>query len=334
MIVTIVRLIGTVMLGAGLSGLLSAEQDGGHAVVPRVGYIGLRPLTESAASMDSINALKEGLRDLGHVEGKDYALDIRIADNDPSRYPALTHELVQLKVKLIVAASTPAAVAIHKTNPAMPIVVRGPDLVGAGLAASEDRPGGVVTGIDELAEGIAERRLRLFKQAVPAISHVAVLSSAPTETGHLKAFAEAQRAADDLGLKLTTFRIAEKTDVGAIFTRLKGEGVDAVFLPGGILSRPIQQRLVELAGRQRLPAMYPIRDYVELGGLMSYSYRNPEMFRAAATYVDRILKGARAGDLPITIWDRYYFTVNLQNATTLGLTIPPAVLSKADEVIK
>jgi ABC transporter substrate binding protein len=132
--------------------LLSAQQRSGVSEVPRIGYIGLRPLTESAASMESITALREGLRDLGRVEGKDYLLEVRVADNDPARYPELAAELSKLQVKLIVAASTPAAVAIHKANPTMPLVLRGPDIVGAGLADSASRPGGVTTGIDELRD--------------------------------------------------------------------------------------------------------------------------------------------------------------------------------------
>ena len=172
-----------IVAGLVLSVPLSAQQAdvSRDTAVPRIGYLGLRPLTESGAS---IAALKDGLRDLGYVEGKDYVLDLRMADNDPTRYPELIGELTRLRVKLIVAASTPAAVAIHKVNPTMPIVVRGPDIVGAGLAESVSHPGGVATGVDELAAGLSERRLRLLKQAVPSISRVAVLSSAPTEGGH------------------------------------------------------------------------------------------------------------------------------------------------------
>jgi ABC-type uncharacterized transport system substrate-binding protein len=314
-------------------GLLSAPQAGinGDAGVPRIGYLGLRPLTESGAT---IAALKDGLRDLGYVEGKHYVLDLRIADNDPNRYPELIGELTQLGVKLIVAASTPAAVAIHKANPTMPIVVRGPDIVGAGLAKSATHPGGVTTGVDELAAGLSEKRLRLLKQAVPAISRVAVLSSAPTEGGHRTAFAEAEQAAKAVGLTLNVFRVSATTDFEPIFAGFVKDGVDAVFLSGGVLARPVQQRVVDLAARHRLPAIYAERNYVELGGLISYAYRNAEMFRVAATYVDKILKGANAGDLPLTVWDRHYLTVNVRAAAALGITLPPALLSQADEVVK
>jgi putative ABC transport system substrate-binding protein len=280
--------------------------------------------------MEIVTALKEGLRDLGYVEGKDYVLEMRTADNDPSRYPRLTEELTEHNVKVIVAASTPAAVAIHNANPTMPIVVRGPDIVGAGLAKSTNHPGGLVTEIDELADGIADRRLRLLKQAVPTVSHVAVLSSAPTEGGHRKAFAEAEHAATAIGVTLTKIRISDATDLAAVFSQVTSNGANAVFCSGGVLSRPVVQQIVELAAKHRLPAMYPHRDYVDLGGLMSYAYRNPEMFRAAATFVNKILKGQSPGDLPVTMWDRYYLTVNARTAATLGLTIPETVLSQAE----
>ena len=261
-------------------------------------------------------------------------LEIRIANNDPGRYPALTRELAQLGVRLIVAASTPAAVAIHQTDPTMPIVVRGPDIVGAGLAASVSRPGGVVTGIDELATGITETRLRLLNEALPKASRVAVLSSAPTENGHLIAFGEAERAARAIGVSVKLVRISAATDYAAVFSQLKKDGVDAIFCSGGVLPRPVQQQIVTLASAERLPGMYPQRDYIELGGMMSYAYRNADMFRAAAGYVDKMLKGAKAGDLPIMIWDRHYLTVNTKAATALGLTLPSPFLSKADEILK
>jgi putative tryptophan/tyrosine transport system substrate-binding protein len=314
--------------------LLSAQQQRARGEPARIGYIGLRPLAESAASMEPITALKDGLRELGLTEGTDYILEIRIANNAPDRYPALTRELAQLGVKLIVAASTPAAVAIHQADSAMPIVVRGPDLVGAGLATSVGRPGGVVTGIDELAPGLTETRLRLLKEALPRASRIAVLSSAPTENGHLVAFAEAEHAAGAIGLSVKPFRVSATTDYAAVFSQLRQDGADAIFLSGGVLPRPVLQEIVRLAASDGLPGMYASRDYVELGGLMSYAYRNADIFRAAAGYVDRILKGAKPGDLPITMWNRHYLTVNAKAATGLGLTLPALFLSKANEILK
>ncbi len=164
------------------------------------------------------------------------------------------------------------------------------------------------------------------------MSRVAVLSSAPTESGHLQAFAEAELAAREIGATVRPIRNSATTDFARIFAGLRGDSVDAVFCSGGILPRPVQQRIVELAAHHRLPAMYPVRDYVELGGLMSYAYRNAEMFRVAATYVDKILNGAKPEEIPLTIWDRHYLTVNARTASALGLVIPAAVLSQADIV--
>jgi putative ABC transport system substrate-binding protein len=324
----------TVIVGVLPANVPLPELPQGTAELPRIGYIGLRPLTESAAALEPIDGLKNGLRELGYIEGTNYVLDVRIANNDPARYPALVAELTQLRVKLIVAASTPAAVVIHKANPAMPIVVRGPDIVGAGLAQNASHPGGTVTGIDELAAGHTDKRLRLLKQGVASVSRVAVLSSAPTETGHRQAFAEAERAARELGVSVKLERISAATDLPRLFASLRADAVDAVFCSGGVLPRPIQQRIVELVAQHRLPAMYPVRDYVELGGLMSYAYRSADMFRVAATYVDKILKGAAPGDLPLTIWDRNYLTVNFRTASSMGLVLPTPFLAQADEVLK
>jgi len=312
-------------------GLFSAEQRTGNLDVPHIGFLALRPLTES---MEVVTGLKEGLRDLGRAEGRDYVLDLRSADNDAGRFPALISEFTRLKVRLIFAPSTPAAVAIHKANPAMPIVVRGPDIVGAGLARSASHPGGMATGIDEVGTGDTARRLRLLKQAVPAISRVAVLGSAPSEAGHARAVAEAEQAATAIGVTLKVFRVSATTDLDRIFAGLRSDGVDALLCSGGILPNPVVQRIVELTARHRLPAMYPAFNYVRLGGLLSYGYRNEEMIRAAATYVDKILKGANAGDLPLMIWDRYYLTVNAKAAAAFDLTLPTAFLSQADEVVK
>lgn len=192
------RIAAVILLAVVPWGLLSAEQRTGNLDVPHIGYLGLRSLTEPG-SVEVVAGLKDGLRDLGYAEGRHYVLDLRSADNDAARSPALISELTQLQVRLIVAPSTPAAVAIHKANPAMPVVVRGPDIVGAGLARTASHPGGMVTGIDEVGSGDTAKRLQLLKQAVPTISRVAVLGSAPSEAGHARAVAEAEQAAKAIG---------------------------------------------------------------------------------------------------------------------------------------
>jgi putative ABC transport system substrate-binding protein len=302
-----------------------------EARVYRIGFLGLRPLAESTPL---IAALKDGLRDLGYIEGKNYVLEARLANDDPSRYPELIDELTKLNVKLVVAASTPAAIAIHKRNPLMPIVVRGPDLVGAGLARSASHPGGVATGIEELSPGISDKKLRFLKQASPSISDVAVLSPAPTAGGHAIQFDEAEQTAKAIGVTLHVFRVSATTNFDEVFAEITKEHAQAILCLGGVLPRPVQRRIADFAAQHRLPAMYPARDYIDVGGLMSYAYRSPDMLRFAAAYVDKILRGAKPGDLPLTSWTKYYLTVNLKAAALLGITLPPSLVSQAEEVVR
>lgn len=298
----------------------------------RIGFLGLRPMTETAPS---VAALKDGLRQLGRLEGRDYLLEIRLADDDPDRYPALIAELAALKVELIVAASTPAAIAIHTANPAMPIVIgRGPDLVGAGLASSAEHPGGVATGIEELAPGMIDKRLRFLKQAVPTLSHVAVLSSAPTEGAHALQYQEAEQTAKAIGVTIRSYRVSAATDFGRVFDEITKDGAEGLLGLNGVLARPVQRNIVELAAHHRLPAIYPAADFVHVGGFMSLGQRSAEMFRFAATYVDKIFKGAKPGDLPLTNWSRLHLSVNTTAAAALGITLPASLLSQADEVVR
>jgi len=298
----------------------------------RIGYLGLRGMTQTAPSLA---ALKDGLRELGHVEGDDYLLDVRLANEDPDRYPALITELTALKVELIVAASTPAAIAIHKANPAMPIVIgRGPDLIGAGLAGSAEHPGGIATGIEELAPGMIDKRLRFLKQAVSTLSHVAILSAAPTEGAHSLQYKEAEQSAKAIGVTIRAYRVSAATDFSKVFDDITKDGADGLLALNGVLPGPVQRSIVQLAAHHHLPAMYPAVDFVQLGGFMSYGQRSPEMFRFAATYVDKIFKGAKPGDLPLTNWTKLYLSVNTQTAAALGITLPPSLLSQADEVVK
>jgi ABC-type uncharacterized transport system substrate-binding protein len=272
-----VRSLGTAIVFAVVPwGLLSAAQRTVNLDVPHIGLLALRSLTEPG-SVEVVAGLKAGLRDLGYAEGRHYVLDLRSADNDAARFPALISELTQLQVRLIVAPSTPAAVAIHKANAAMPVVVRGPDIVGAGLARTASHPGGMVTGIDEVGSGDTAKKLRLLRLAVPSISRVAVLGSAPSEAGHARAVAEAEQTAKAIGVTLSVFRVSATTDLDRIFAGLRGDRVDAVLGSGGILPRAVMQRIVNLAARHQLPAMYPAIDYVRLGGLISYGYRKEEM---------------------------------------------------------
>ena len=298
-----------------------------------VGYLGLRPLAESRST---IAALQEGLRELGQVEGRDYRLEIRLADNDPSRYPVLIRELTNLEVELIVAASTPAAAAIHQVNPRMPIVVgRGPDLVGAGLASSMEHPGGAVTGIEELNAGNTAKSLRILHEAAPSATRVAVLSPAPTVDAHEMQYHEAEQAAKEMGLVLHPYRVSATTDFDAVFPLVLKDRPDALLVLGGVLPGPAIERIVQFAGSERLPAIYQHELYVDRGGLLAYAMDNVAMFRFAATYVDKILKGAKPGDLPITRWTRENaLHINSRTAEAMGITLPPSLLARAQRIIR
>jgi ABC-type uncharacterized transport system substrate-binding protein len=298
-----------------------------------VGYLGLRPMAESVLT---IRALKEGLRERGVVEGRDYVLDIRVAENDATRYPALITELTNLHVELIVAASTPAAVAIKKANPQMPIVVgRGPDLVGAGLAQTSERPGGFVTGIEELNVGNTAKSLRILKEVAPTATRVAVLSPAPTQDAHDLQYTEAEQSAKDLGMTLHPYRISAMTHFETLFPAILKERPQALLVLGGVLPGPAIERIAQFAKRERLPGLYPHELYVEHGGLLAYVMDNEAMFRHAATYVEKILHGAQPGDLPLTRWTREnVLHINLQTANAIGITMPPSLVARAGRIVR
>jgi len=326
-------LAGLALVTFAFCALMAQQRDvSSNVTVHRIGFLALRPLPQIAPSL---SAFKDGMRELGYLEGKDYVLEVRLANDDPTRYPALVAELSRLKVELIVAGSTPAAIAIHETNPTMPIVVgRGPDLVGAKLAESAAHPGGVVTGIEELAAGMTDKRLRFLKQAVPAIVRVAVLSPAPTQGSHALQYNEAEQTAKAIGVTLRAYRVSATSDFEKVFDDIAKDRADAILAFNGVLPRPIQERIIQLAAKHRLPAIYPARDFVEIGGLMSYGQRGPEMFRFAATYVDKIFKGAKPADLPLTPWTKLYLSVNTKTAATLDIALPPSFLSQVNDTVK
>ena len=303
------------------------------ATVRRVGYLGLRPMGEAATT---IVALKDGLRALGRTEGRDYVLEVRLADNDASRYPGLITELTNLKVELIVAASTPAAVAIHKANPTMPIVVgRGPDIVGAGLARSLERPGGLATGIEELNAGNIDKSLRILREAAPTITRVAVLSPAPTPGAHETQYSEAEQSA------------TQTRPYAPCVPNLGNDKLSGI-VPGGVegttpgaagswgrAARSRHRTNRQFARSERQPAVYPHELYAERGGLIAYSADNVAMFRLAATYVDKILKGGKPGDLPLTRWTREnVLLINMRTADAMGMALPPGLLSRAGRIIR
>ena len=300
--------------------------------VPRIGYL----LTASASSYAArTDAFRQGLRELGYVEAKNILIEYRTAEGKLDRLPALAAELVRLNVEVIVTAGGGGVTRSAKeATSTIPIVMAmDNDPVEQGFVASLARPGGNVTGLSTLNPEISGKRLDLLKETVPKLSRVAVLgtSTNPTNAQVLK---EVELAAGALGVKLQYLDVLDFKDIGTAF-REAGKGrADAVLVLAGPVWPSRRKQLAELAAKSQLPAIYPFQDFVEAGGLMSYSANLNDLFRRAATYVDKVLKGAKPADLPVEQPTKFEFIINLKAAKQIGLTIPPNVLARADRVIR
>jgi putative ABC transport system substrate-binding protein len=290
-----------------------------------------------AANQHLIEAFRQGLRDRGHVEGRSLVIEYRDSEEKVERHPALAAELVALKVDVIVAAGTAAALAAKKATRTIPIVFSAVgDPVTSGLVGSLARPGGNVTGLSNLTRELVGKRLEVLKQAFPDIGRVAVLQQpqpgrASERAGTLK---QAEVAARALGVLLQVVEVRGPGDFDKAFAAATRAHAGALtVLPSAMLFGE-RRRLVDLAARHRLPAMYGYREFVDDGGLMAYGANIADLYRRAATYVDKILKGAKPGELPVEQPTTFELVINLKTARALGLTIPQALLQRADEVIQ
>jgi putative ABC transport system substrate-binding protein len=318
-----------------LSGLFSpvAAEAQKAAKVARIGYLG----PTLAANPHMIEAFLQGLRDLGYVEGRNVVIEYRSAEGKLERYPALVAELLGLKVDVIFVPGTPAALAAKQATRTVPIVfVAATDPVADGLVTSLARPGGNVTGLSSLAPELVGKRLELLKQAVPGVSRVAVLwqpGAVPelTEKDVLKAADVAARA---LGVRPQFVEARGPADFDRAFSDMTRARAGALTVMGTPMFFTERRRLVELAAKNRLPVAYGSRDYVDAGGLMAYGPNVADLLRRAASYVDKILKGAKPGDLPVEQPTKFELVINLKVAKVLGLTIPQSVLAQADQVIQ
>jgi ABC-type uncharacterized transport system substrate-binding protein len=295
--------------------------------VPRIGYIA----TVSAASIrDRYEAFRQGLRDLGYTEGKNIVIESRFAEGKPDRLPDLAAELVRLNVDVIVTSGPPSTRAAKKATSTIPIVMaEDPDPVATGLVASLARPGGNITGLSSLSPEISGKRLEILKEVLPKLSRVAVLG-----TGNAALVRETDLAAQALGLQLQYLEIREPNDIEAAFQKTAKGRADAVMLLENPVNLSHRKKIVDLAVRNRLPAIYPWPEFVEEGGLVTYTASRTDLFRRAATYVDKILKGAKPADLPVEQPTKFEFVINLNAAKQIGVTIPPNVLVRADKVIR
>jgi putative ABC transport system substrate-binding protein len=313
-----------------LLGPVSAEAQQSKKV-PRIGYLSvLSPSSDS----DRIEAFRQGLRDLGYVEGTSVRIEFRYVDGKLDRLADLAGELVRLNVDVIVAGGSTAIRATKNATKSIPIVMaHGSDPVELGYVASLARPGGNITGLTHLAPELGGKRLELLKDIVAQLSRVAVLTD-PGTGGHGPQIKELEVAAPALGLQLRPMEVRAPDELESAFSAMaKWRAGAFIGLQQPTLDR-LRQRIVNLAAKNRLPAMYPNSEYVETGGLMSYAADIAAMFRRSAVYVDKILKGAKPADLPVEQPTKFEFIVNLKTAKQIGLTIPPNVLARADRVIR
>jgi putative ABC transport system substrate-binding protein len=296
--------------------------------VPRIGR-----LTASAESART-EAFRQGLRDLGYVEGKNIVIEHRSAEGKLDRLPALAGELVRLRVDIIVTDGSRSTRSAKEATTTIPIVMaQDPDPVGNGFVASLARPGGNITGLSTLAPELSGKRLELLKEVVPRLSRVAVFgtSTFPSNAQNLR---ETELAAGAFGVKLQYLDVLDPKNIEAAFRAASKGRADGVLVLNGSVAISHPKQLANLAIKNRLPAIYYRADYVEDGGLMSYATSVTDLSRRAATFVDKILTGAKPADLPVEQPKKFEFIVNLKAAKQIGLTIPPNVLARADKVIR
>jgi putative tryptophan/tyrosine transport system substrate-binding protein len=311
-------------LGASVAPLSSSAA----ASAPRVGFL------VGASFPTMIAAFRGELARLGWVEGKTLILEIRQSRPNSSDLTDQATELVGMKLELIVAASLPAALEVRRLSPSTPLVIAtAPGLVANGFARTPERPGGNATGMDELPPGLTGQRLTLLKTAAPHILRVALFSTTPGRGGHEAQLADAQAAAKQLGVQVTPYRVTTPAEVEPALGAIAAAGMDGLLTFQGALSLVNRQLIVDFAAGRRLAGMYQSTLFAEAGGLMAYSPDQEEQFREAARYVDRILKGAKPGDLPVKHPSRYFLTVNRAAAARIGLTLPQSLLVRADRVI-
>jgi putative tryptophan/tyrosine transport system substrate-binding protein len=298
--------------------------------IPTIGFLGAN---SASAQTQWTAALVKRLRELDWVEGRTVSIEYRWAEGHSDRYTEIAAEFVRLKVNVIVTAGNEAAIAAKQVTSVIPIVfaVAG-DPVGTHLVASLARPGGNVTGLSLQFTDLAGKRLELFREVIPRLRRLAIMANVSSHAAVLEMH-EIQTTARTLGLEVSTIEIRRAEDIAPAIEALKGRA-DALYICGDPLLNTNRIRLNTLAVAARLPTMHPFREHVEAGGLMSYGANFPDLFRRAGDYVDKILHGAKPADIPVEQPTKFDLVINLTTAKALGLTVPPSVIARADEVIE
>jgi putative ABC transport system substrate-binding protein len=325
----------TLVIAALLLAVAAAGPPVDAQQAPKIAKIGYLLPSTPAAAAHLFEAFRQGLRELGYVEGKTVVLELRYGEGRAERISELARELVGLKVDVIVTATDVAIAAVKRETQTIPtVMVNSSDPVGTGFVASLARPGGNVTGLSNISPELSGKRLELLREAVPGLSRVAFLWN-PDVRGNVLDYKETEGAARSLRLQLQSVEVSRAEDLDRAFSAVTNQRAQALVLPAG---NPVgfvnRGQIASFAQRNRLPSMSAQKEYVDAGGLMSYGPSGSDMSRRAAIYVDKILKGAKPADLPVEQPTKFELVINLKTAKALGLTIPQSLLLRADQVIQ
>ena len=326
------RLIGLAVVLAvclALGPLAAAAQESG-----KVYQIGVLETTSMASNAANLDAFRQGLRELGYVEGRNFMIEYRSADGRRERFPELATELVRLKVDVIVTRGTPAVIAAKNATGTIPVVMAAnADPVLSGVVASLARPGGNVTGLSAIVVEVTGKRLQLLREVVPGVSRVAALFNMSNPNDALQ-WKEMESAAPSLRLQLQLLDVRKPGDFAGAFDAAVKQRAGALVVGIDALTWANHRPIVDLAAKHRLPAIYAGREFVDSGGLVAYGVSYPHLYHRAASFVDKILKGAKPADLPVEQPTKFELAINLKTAKALGLTIPPTILHRADQIIE
>ncbi len=300
----------------------------------KIWRIGVLELASPALNAANFDAFRQGLRELGYIEGQNFAIEYRSADGRQERFPDLATELVRLKVDLILTRGAPASLAAKNATKSIPVVIAATgDPVGSGILASLARPGGNVTGLSAFNVELYSKRIELLKELVPSLARIAGVFNMGNPVVPIQ-WKEVERGARALGVQLQLLDVRNPEDLGRAFDAATRQRADALVVAVETLTLSNRKLIVDLAAKHRLPAIYGSDEFVRAGGLITYTVSFSHLYYRAATYVDKILKGAKPGDLPVEQPTKFELIINMKTANALGLRIPQSVLARADEVIR
>ncbi len=323
------KFLRTLSFFCGVPSILYCKALSNEQTIPRIGFL------SGAGTLHLEKVFTEELKKLGFQEGKNVQIEMRLARPNTTDLAAMATELAAMDLTVIVAASLPVALEIRKNNPKMPMVLATcPGMVSNGFAKSLEHPGGIYTGMDELPKGVVAKRLQLLKAAVPTAKRIALLSATPGVGGHEAQLAEAETTAPTLGIEVTPYRVKSLEDLQKALIDLTNDGIDGMVVFQGALTLANRKMVVDFAAQNRLPVIYQQSVFVEVGGLMAWAPDLEQQFREAAHFVEKILKGAKPGDLPVKHPDKYYLTLNKTAASEIGVKFSKELIAEATKVIE